>query len=242
MSRDASRSRRRRRPLFYLGGYPVTLRALLLTAVVVAGLAAVAALWGRIDLETWHARAESLPALGVLGPLCLLPLAGFPVSWLHLIAGARFGIVGGLAAVAVTTCAHHALAWLLVRILPRRLFKRLRPWQEKVRHLGYRDAVTLSCLLPGMPYTASLYLLPLIGVPAPLLLGLTTLLHTARAAVTVLLGEFSDELTPTRLAFLAVYYALLVTTSWWLIRRARRSAAGWPERTERTAPAVARSS
>lgn len=239
MSRDVPSSRRRRRPLFTIAGHPVTRRTLLVSIAVVAALGGLGALWGRIDLETWHARAESLPALGVLGPLCLLPLVGFPVSWLHLIAGARFGIVGGLAAVAVTTCIHHALAWLLVKILPRRFFRRMRPWREKVRHLGYRDAVTLTCLLPGMPYTGQLYLLPLIGAPIPLLLGLTTVLHTARAAVTVLLGEFSDELTPTRIALLVTYYVLLLTVSWWLIRRARRSATDW---SETTAPAVARSS
>ncbi len=239
MRAKAQSRRRRDRPVFTVGGIAVTRRQLVIGGLVLAGLAGLAALWGRIDLEAWHDRAQELPALGVLLPLCLLPLVGFPVSILHLIAGVRFGIAGGLAAVAVTTAAQHALAWLLVRLLPRRMFKRLRPWQEKFRHLGFRDTVMLSCLLPGVPYTGQIYLLPLMKVPLLLMLGLTTLLHTMRAIVTVVLGEFSDDLTPTRIVLLVAYYVMLLFVSWYLLRRIRRSAPDWPDPSR---PAIAHES
>ena len=53
--------------------------------------------------------------------------------------------------------------------------------------------------------------------------GLCAALHTARAIVTILLGDMSDELTPTKIAVLAVYYVALFAASALALRGLRRS-------------------
>lgn len=186
-------------------------------AVGIAGSVFVAALiglmWGRVDLAALHSMARALPPLPVLGAMAVLPLVGFPVSWLHVVAGARFGWLGGLAAVAVTTVIQHWLGWALVRLLPASVFARLAPWRRHLEGAGHRDATLLCGLLPGLPYTAQVYLLPLIGTPFRYLLGLTTVLHTARAVVTLLLGDLSGALTTGRVVLLASYYLGLFAAS-----------------------------
>ena len=110
-------------------------------------------------------------------------------------------------------------------ILPRRCFERVEPWRARLRGAGYLDTTLLCCLLPGMPYTIQLYLKPIIGTPFPLMFGLSPLLHTSRAVVTILLGEMSDELTPGRIAALVVYYVALFTVSGLALRHLRRTLA-----------------
>lgn len=186
------------------------------------GLVALALLWNRLDIQELHTRARATPAAGVVAVLALLPLVGFPVSWLHLIAGVRFGFAGGLAAVAITTLTHHTLGWTLVRVLPARVFRALDKWKGKLAGAGHRDAALLCALLPGMPYTATLYLLPILGAPISLLVRVSVPLHTSRAVVTILLGDVSANLTPARVALLAVYYALLAGACALALRRLRR--------------------
>jgi uncharacterized membrane protein YdjX (TVP38/TMEM64 family) len=208
--------------LFRVGAVRVTRAGLIKVVLAGAVLAAAGMFWGRLDLAEWHARARRLPAVPVLAAIAVLPLAGFPVSWLHVMAGVRFGFVGGIGAVALTSVLHHVLGWGLVRVLPSRWWARLEPWRRPLAGAGHRDATLLCCLLPGMPYTAQLYLLPLLGTPFPLMFGLSSLLHTARAVVTILFGDLSDELTPFRLALLAGYYLVLFTLSALAVRRLRR--------------------
>jgi uncharacterized membrane protein YdjX (TVP38/TMEM64 family) len=164
-----------------------------------------------------------MPAFAVIAAITLLPLVGFPVSWLHLVAGVRFDFAGGLLVVAVTSVLHHIIGWAVVRLLPDRLFKRLDPWREKLRGAGHRDTTLLCCLLPGMPYTVQLYLLPLLGTPFRLMFGLSAALHTARAVVTILFGDISDDLTPARVAALVAYYVVLFAVSAFSLRSLRRS-------------------
>lgn len=208
---------------FRLGPVAVTSRLLGRAAILVVVLIALSLVWGRLDPEDLHARAKALPAAAVIAAISALPLVGFPVSWLHLIAGVRFDFWGGMAVVAATSVLHHLLGWALVRVLPGCLLRRLAPWREKLRGAGHRDATLLCCLLPGMPYTVQLYLLPLIGTPPHLLFGMSSALHTARAVVTILLGDMSDRLTAGRVGALAGYYAPLFTVSVFSLRNLRRT-------------------
>lgn len=203
----------------------VTQRLLIRAAVVAVAVIALAFLWGRIAPEELHAQARELSGVAVIAAITLLPFVGFPVSVLHLVAGVRFGFAAGMLVVAITSVLHHVLGWGLTRLLPARFFKRLDPWRERLRGAGHRDATLLCCLLPGMPYTVQLYLMPVIGVPFSLMFGLSAALHTARAIITILLGDLSDELTPGKLAALAIYYCALFAVSALALRSLRRSMA-----------------
>lgn len=197
---------------------------LILLAVVV-----IAAVWfgGRgVDLGRFHAWMQRLPAAGVAGLVALLPLVGFPISALHLAAGLRFDFGAALALVAAATLGQHVVAWALVRALPARFFVRLEPWRKKLAGAGHRQAAVLCCLLPGMPYTVQLYLLPVMGAPLRVLCLVSVPLHTARASVTILLGNISDHLSAGRVAALVVYYLLVFAICGVALRRLRRALAG----------------
>lgn len=209
--------------LFRIGPMNVTRRLLIRALFVLGGVMALSALWGRIDVADLHERARQLPGIVVIAAITLLPLVGFPVSWLHLVAGVRFGFEGGMLVVAITSVLHHLLGWALTRLLPAHFFRRLEPWRLRLRGAGHRDATLLCCLMPGMPYTVQLYLMPVIGVPFSLMFGLSAALHTGRAIVTILLGDMSDNLTPAKLAALAAYYCALFAATVLAFRGLRRS-------------------
>src|SRR5690606_40722420 len=100
---------------------------------------------------------------------------------------------------------------------------------------GVQTCALPICLLPGMPYTVQLYLLPILGVPLRLLVWLAAPLHSVRAVITLLIGDYGDELTPLRVAILVVYYALLVFVSMITIQSLRRSIAA---KNSRSGPAA----
>src|SRR5690606_10613912 len=133
-------------------------RAILVVAAIAIG---IAVFWGQIDLEALHDWAEHVSPIWLFVALVLLPLTTFPVTPLNIIAGIRFGFVGGLAMVAGAIVLQHALAYFTAWILPRVLKKRLEPLRAKLPRNAHGDAVIFTSLLPGAPYWAQLYVLPL---------------------------------------------------------------------------------
>ena len=196
------------------------LAALVLLALAVGGRS--------VDFDAFHAWTKRLPAAAVAALVGVLPLVGFPVSALHLAAGLRFEFWVALPLVAAATLAHHTASWALARALPERFFTRLDPWRRKLEGAGHRQAAVLCCLLPGMPYTVQLYLLPVIGAPLRVLCFVSVPLHTTRASVTILLGTLSDELTPGRVAALVAYYIVVFVICGIILGRLRRALAAEP--------------
>ena len=208
---------------FNIGSMAVTRRRAGVFIAAAGVLIGIALFWGRFDLKTLHDQAERLPAALVVALLVLLPLGGFPVSWLHLVAGARFGFWPGLAVVLITSVLQNVLAWNLVQWVPRRYFARLKPWKKRLAGVEHSDAILFCGLAPGMPYMVQLYLLPIIGVSLRNLCLWSATLITARATVTILLGNISDQLSVQRIGWLIVYYAILTGISAWVLRNLRRS-------------------
>lgn len=201
----------------------LTRRQIIIGAAAVVAVLALVFGGSGLDLDRFHAWTKGLPAAAVAALVCVLPLVGFPISALHLAAGLRFDFWVALPIVAGATLVQHAAAWALARALPERFFTRLQPWKKKLAGTGHKQAAVLCCLLPGMPYTVQLYLLPLMGAPLRVLCLISVPLHTARATVTILLGNVSDHLTPGRVAALAAYYAVVFTICGFVLRHLRRS-------------------
>lgn len=204
--------------VFEIGGFGVTQRHLIKLVLALVVIAGLVVMYQRIDPAEFQATARGWPSWVVIAVITLLPMVGFPVSWLHLVAGLCFGFIGGLIVVLVTTLVHHLAGWWLVRVLPSRYFKRFEPWEERLEGAGHRDATLLGGLVPGMPYVVHLYVLPMLGTPLLMLCGLGVGVHTARAFVTILLGDQSGDLTPGRIAALVAYYAVLFGLSAWALR------------------------
>src|SRR3982750_3335339 len=86
-------------------------KALIVTAVLtVAGLIALKA---GLDLPALHDRAKEMNAGLVLLALAVLPLVGFPVSVLHAVTGARFGLPVGMAWVALSIALQLAASYAI---------------------------------------------------------------------------------------------------------------------------------
>lgn len=204
---------------FHLGRWRVTTPRLVGGTVAVLVLAGLVAFWNQIDVDAVHATMNRLPGWAVISAITLAPLAGIPVAMLHVVAGVRFGIGGGLVVVAATTLLQHLAGWALVRIAPHVFAERLAKWRQRFPRGAHTPITVFCCVLPGMPYSIQLYLLPVLGVPLSVLVWISVPLHVLRAVISVLMGDYSDDLTPARITTLVVYYCALTLVSTLTFRR-----------------------
>lgn len=201
-----------------------------IAAIVGAVALAAAALHQSIDIDAVHAQAARTPAGVAFALLLVLPLVGVPVSLLHVAAGIRFGAGVGFGLV-VTSIALQLIASHAIVRRWRRRFEGVR-WVARLRRRippGAHGAVcALAVLLPGAPYAAINYTLPLLGVPLRTMLACALPLHALRATVTVAFGDQSADLTGTRLAVLLAYALVILTAGGWLYHRLHARFSGPP--------------
>lgn len=197
-------------------------------AIGVLVIAAVIYFYRSIDLRAWREAATRWNPVVVIAALMILPLLFFPVSVLQVMVGVRFGSAVGMALVFVSIVFHLLVSYGLV--------KRFRPyferWTQKLRKRipkGAHGPVTLfTLLLPGAPYAAQNYALPVAGVPFGVFLRYALPLHTARSVVAVFFGDHSDRMTPGRIAALVAYAVVLLAVCAWTYRRLRSQLNGAP--------------
>ncbi len=194
-------------------------RALLLGLLLLVGLPL---LWGHLDLARLHTWAEHVNPALLFAALVLLPLATVPVTPLNLLAGIRFGLGGGLAFVAAAILCQHLLAYAAARALPQFLRAKLDPLRRRLPAQAHRDATIFTALIPGAPYWAQLYVLPLIGVPPLIFLTLSTSLHAIRSLTAVIAGQVSDDPSVGWVLVLATYSGLLAVACFFAGRRMAR--------------------
>lgn len=190
----------------------------------IAGYAAVvvillALLYRQIDFQEVHATARRLNAAVAFGLLVILPLVGFPASVLHVAAGVRFGPHVGLGLVALSILLQLLASYGLVHLFREQFDRRLARLRKRVPKGTHASICVITVLLPGAPFAAINYVLPLIGVPLRTYLLCCLPIHVLRSTVTVTLGGHSHQLTPARLAGLAAYALLILGLSWWTYRR-----------------------
>jgi uncharacterized membrane protein YdjX (TVP38/TMEM64 family) len=188
-------------------------------ALVIGAISIV--VYSRIDVEAVHQRAARFHGGIAFLLLLVLPLFGFPVSLLHIAAGVRFGAGAGMALVSLSILIQVVASFAIVRIW-RRHFEHAR-WLQRIRRRipegAHASVCIFTLLLPGVPYAAVNYVLPLIGVPLRIFVACAWPLHTLRSTVTVIFGDQSAQLTVARLAVLLVYALMIVGASWWTYRR-----------------------
>lgn len=200
-------------------------------ALGLAVIVAIAILFYRHgDMDAVHAYASRIDPMLAFGLLLLLPLAGVPVSILHVAAGIRFGAQVGLLLVAVSILLQLLASYGIVQAA-RPWFARFR-WVRALRSRipsgAHASISTVTVLLPGAPYAAINYMLPLLGVPLRTYLLVAFPLHTLRSTITVAFGDQSDDLTAARLGLLLGYAALLLGGSWLAYHRIRGQLEGRP--------------
>ncbi len=200
---------------------PIPWRKLAVWALVIAALGV--AIYRHSDMAAVHAAAARLPGALAFALLLVLPLTGFPASVLHIAAGIRFGIGPGLALVSLSILLQLLASFALARHFRLRFDRAswVRRLRDRVPPGTHGSVCVVALLLPGAPYAAINYALPLLGVPLRTYLMTAWPLHTLRSSLTVAFGDQSDELTPARLAVLLGYGLALAVASWLTYRRAR---------------------
>ncbi len=194
-------------------------RAIVIAAIILILLPLA---WGRVDFARLHERAEHLDPGLLFAALVLLPLVTVPVTPLNILAGIRFGLAGGLAVVAASIVCQHLLAYLTARVLPAILRRKLEPLRERLPRHAHSDATVFTSLLPGAPYWAQLYVLPLIGVPLTTYVVLSSVLHTIRSVTAVIAGKVSEHPSMGWGIALLVYGTLLAIACFLAGRRMTR--------------------
>ena len=203
-------------------------RSILPLVAVVGILVAIALLSTRLDVQELHNLTRELDGTLVFLLLVILPLFGFPVSVLHVLAGIRWGARPGLELVVLSIFFQLLASYALVYLFRPVFERRLQRVKDRVP-TGAHGAVSLfTMLLPGVPYFAKNYVLPLVGVPLPTYLLWAFPLHSLRSSVAVLFGDASNELTPLKIALFIGYGVLITASCAWAFRKLKEKGAFAP--------------
>lgn len=200
-----------------------------LTAIaVLAGVTALTALSRATDFgwSDFQALLGRLPVGWTLALMAVLPLTGFSVVFVYLIAGARFGPVLGGVVVAGVTAVHLTASHFIARGVFRRpiarLLKRRGHVLPRVAPDARAPAAVMMALMPGLPYSLRNYLLPLSGVPLSTYFWICLPIYVARSYVTIALGDQSDHLSVQTLLVLAGILGLKLAVCGLILLRLRR--------------------
>lgn len=181
-----------------------------------------------IDLDTVHAYAEKLNGFVAFALLTILPLLGFPVTILHVSAGIKFGRGLGIALVALSILLQVLASYALVHWRRKFFEKKFKDVREKIPAGAHAPITLFTLLLPGVPYFAKNYVIPVIGVPLRTFILWALPIHIARSAVSVILGDESNDLTPARITALVLYFVAMLGASWWAFRRIKAQVGDQP--------------
>lgn len=179
-----------------------------LVAVVVLVLAGLGLIWRYTDL-TLAGVTEwigGLNPLAVLPAMAILPIGGFPISVVYLVAGARFGPFWGGVVVAGVTAVHllgsYAIARSFLRAPLQRFIARRHAHLPHIPQDEQAAVCLIAALIPGLPYVVRNYLLALSGVKLRYYFWVCLPIYVARSYVTILLGDMSSDPSRTKIMVL----------------------------------------
>ncbi len=179
----------------------------------------------RADLsrETLVNRGRELHAAWFIAAYFILPVFGFPISILNLLAGVRFGMGGGMLLISGGTIFHHIAAY---RITHGWLREPVRAWLEKtgrgIPPIRKDHQVLLTAIfaaIHGPPYAPKLYLLALADIPFRIYLWVGAPIYILFCLVPVGAGSAVTDFSPKWLFALSALSIVMVLLGWWLKRR-----------------------
>src|SRR5688572_7853178 len=146
-----------------------------------------------------HARVIALDPILTFVLMALLPIFGFSIAIVYVIAGARFGSGLGLVLITFATAIHLIGSYWIARSFLRTRIEAL--LSKRKYHLPTlpeeegASVALLAALVPGLPYAARNYLLGIAGIPLRTCLLVCLPVYVLRSCIVVLFGEFSGNLT-----------------------------------------------
>jgi uncharacterized membrane protein YdjX (TVP38/TMEM64 family) len=209
-------SAKRRRWVWALGGA---------SAFIVAAVLTVLA-YSKFDWSAITRAIDQWNPVAVLPLMAVLPVFGFPIVAVYLVAGARFGpVLGGVVVTAVTAVhllASFALANSFLRRAVERFVARRHVHLPEIPPDEHAAVALIAVLVPGIPYVVRNYLLPLAGVRLRVYFWVCLPIYVARSYVTILLGDLSGDPNRTRLLVLLGVEAIKVVVCGFVIWRLRQ--------------------
>jgi uncharacterized membrane protein YdjX (TVP38/TMEM64 family) len=212
-----------------------------LATLVGAGVAIFA--FTELDLSVITNAIERLNPWAVIPLMAALPVAGFPIVVVYLVAGARFGPLWGGVVVALVTAFHlvatHAIARSVLRGPIERLMARRQKHLPQVPEDEHAAVALIAGLVPGLPYVVRNYLLALSGVRLRIYFAICLPIYVARSYVTILLGDMSSDPSGRRLIILFCVDAVKVAVCayvLWRLREHHRRVHGHPHATPELSP------
>jgi len=193
--------------------------------VIVAGVVVALALEHGWWSELVSAMERVSPVLTVV-LMALLPLAGFSIGVVYVVAGVKFGLVwGGVVIVGVTAVHLLGTHWIvrsflrgpIERFLARRNFR-----MPEAPAGAERSLAAMVALVPGPPYFLRNYALALSGMPLRSYFWVCLGVYTVRSYVTLALGDLGGDPSGKGFAWLAGILVLKIVICGFLIRRIRR--------------------
>lgn len=181
---------------------------------------------GRLTLGEITDTIAGFNAGVVLLLMSVLPVAGFSVAVMYLVAGIKFGPYWGGVAVAGATAVHLlASYWIGHTMLRGPLERFLARRHHHLPHVPageHASVAAMAALVPGLPYFARNYLLALTEVPLGVYFWVCWPIYVVRSYVAILLGDLGTDPDRETLAILVAVYAVKLSICAYLLWRIRR--------------------
>lgn len=204
-------------------------RALIALGVGLAGVIVILAWpWIReIDLDELARHVEGWNGAVVFALMVVLPVIGFPVTPLFAIAGARFGTGPGVILAACSVGLNLILVYWITTSSLRNPIDRLirRRTRFQLPRIPDAEQVTVTLfvtLLPAISYALKNYLMALSQIRFWIYIGIGSLVHTSKGSLAILAGDLTDEMTPVKIALLALYAIVLTALCHHIVTRLRK--------------------
>ena len=182
---------------------------------------------GELTREAVMARGLALPSAGFIAAFLILPLIGFPVGVLLVLAGVRFGFAGGMAVAAGGVLFHNLAAyqishgWLRERVKAR--FERAGYAIPDIKAQHRLWLTLVFTAVRGPPYVSKLYLLALTDIPARIYFGVGAAIHILFCLIPVGAGSAVMSFDPTWIYLFIGMFTLLLLVGYLLRRRLGKS-------------------
>jgi uncharacterized membrane protein YdjX (TVP38/TMEM64 family) len=211
--------------LFGLSKHRAKLGWLAALVVVAVGAAALVLYYTDLSWANVMEWIDGLNPIAVLPLMAVLPIAGFPISIVYLVAGARFGPIWGGVVVAAVTVAHLLGTYLIARSFLReplrRFIERRHAHLPQIPEDEQAAVCVIAALVPGLPYVIRNYLLALAGVKFKYYFWVCLPIYVARSYVTILFGNMSNDPSRTKIIVLIGVDVLKVLICAFVIWRLR---------------------
>lgn len=176
-----------------------------------------------LNREAILAFNENLSAGWFIAAFFVLPLFGFPISIFLVLAGLRFGLLGGMALVTGAMFFHNFAAYHMTHSWFR---NRVRSFLERIGYgippvkAQHRIWFTaLFAAIHGPPYAPKLYLLALTDIPFRIYFWVGTPVYILFALIPVTAGNAVSEFDAKWLYILIPLFLVFLIGGYWLQKR-----------------------